>query len=198
VTLNIYVMPLVLAPGPGGKTVRQPKYTSTIAGFTWSQFDYGTEPWCMVGVLDISAAADTSLQANADVFAVPTNLDQQVGQASANTFSSDLESINMPGTWIAKTNTYRDIVRFIGEVCQFMERVSDPAVLFTGGVTLNTTWSQLDVTRQAALINAAQSPGWNFSTASMTGSTTLRDILEAMQQQWATILAPPSLAGIQL
>src|SRR6476646_7422164 len=110
-------MPIV---GDGSKaSPRQPKYTSTISGFDWTMFDYGDEPFCIVGVTDISGAADISLTANSDVFSLPANLDTTMGTTNTrNTVRTRLEAVDMPGTWVQTTTTFREVVRFIGGVCQ--------------------------------------------------------------------------------
>jgi hypothetical protein len=50
--------------------------------------------------------------------------------------------------------------------------------LFTGGVTLSTTFGSLPQAVQNAIISAAQS--FNISTAGLTASTTMRVILKAL------------------
>src|SRR5690348_16193194 len=78
--LNLYVMPII---GTGVKgDPRRPKYATTLSGFVWAMYDYGDEPHCLVGVVDISGAADSSLTANSDVTAIPQNLNTTIGSAN--------------------------------------------------------------------------------------------------------------------
>jgi hypothetical protein len=160
-------------------------------------YDYGNEPACLVGVLNIDAATDTALRANPDCYGLPVNLDQQVGGA-ANTVQTALESVNVPGTWVASTNTWRQVVRFVGAVCQFAQRYQGMANAqwFTGGVTLATTFGSLPANVRTDLQAAAQSFG--FDTSGITGASTLRQIITSAGSQYLSMGLPLLLAGVDL
>jgi len=194
-TLNLYVMPI---GGSGVRTdPRGPKYLSTLTGFQWGMYDYGNEPACLVGVHDIDVATDTSLRGNPDCYGLPVNLDQAVGGATS-TVQTALESVNMPGTWVASTNTWRQVVRFVGAVCQFAQRYQGMANAqwFTGGVTLATTYGSLPVAARNNIAAAAQSFG--FDTSGITGASTLRQIITSAGSQYLSMGLPLFLAGVDL
>jgi hypothetical protein len=196
VTLNLYVIPLTEAGEKGG---RRPKYSASVfPTFGWGMFDYGEEPWCLVGIVDIDAPTDTALKANADVRAIPTNLDQAIGAGPLTTVRNSLETANIPGTWVLATNTWRDVVQFVGAVCQYAQRFQfgTGGLWFTGGITLDSTFSQLPLAARNGMLSAATSFG--FSTAGLTGSSTLRQVLLSVGQQYLATQPPITLEGVTL
>lgn len=198
--LNLYVMPIV-GTGATHADARRPKYRNSIfpAPIVSEMWDYGNEPWCLVGILDIPAATNTALVANADVLDVPDNLAQLVGSGAALTkVRNGLESVNIPGTWIQSTNTWGDVVRFVGAVCQFAQRYQGQTggLWFSGGVTLASTFGSLPVAARNGLSAAASSFG--FDVGGVTGSTTLRAILLSVGQQYLATQPPLQLAGVIL
>lgn len=198
-TLTLYVMPIT---GTGTRQdPRRPKYKDSIfPGFSWGMFDYGNEPFCLVGVVDIDGPTDTALSQQADVLNLPDNLDQQIGAGAALTRArGGLESANIPGTWLQATNTWRDAIRFVGAVCQFAQRFQgmvSGTVWFGGGVTLATTFGSLPAGARNALTAAATSFG--FDTSGVAAGTTLRTILLSVGQQYLATQPPLVLAGVTL
>lgn len=194
-TLNLYVMPLA---GTGTKaSPRRPKYVTDWAGFDWGMYDYGNEPWCLVGVLNVTAGVNTTITGETQVSAIPTTLSNTVG-GSASTVDSDLEAVNMPGTWVTSTNTWRDVVLFVGACCQIAQRFQGNCggQWFTGGVTLNTTIGSLPTNTQSCLISTVQSFG--ISTTQFASSNTLRQAIQSAAQQYVSGSMPLLLAGVSL
>lgn len=194
---SIYVMPLV---GTGVKgDARRPKYRDSLfPTLNWSMFDYGNEPWCLVGIQDVPPATDTALTGNADVFELPANLDQAMGNVGTrNTVRNRLESVNIPGTWIQTTTTYREVVRFIGATCQFAQRyqgtVANGSTWFTGGVTLDSTFGSLPAEARQGIIDAADSFG--FDRSGFTGTSTLRAVIQSATNQYLAAGLPLTLQG---
>jgi hypothetical protein len=195
---SIYVMPII---GTGTKLdPRRPKYAATyFTDHEWSMFDYGDEPWSLVGVSDITTANDTAMTAEPDVFRLPDNLDQGMGTVGArNTVRNRLEAVNIPGTWVQTTTTYREVVRFIGAVCQFAQRFQGITGIpgdrwFAGGRTLDSTFGSLGTAGQQALIDTADSFGFDHS--SLTASTTLRTFLKSAGDQYVAAGLPLDLEG---
>jgi len=194
-TLNLYVMPLT---GSGTKqSPRQPKYLSTFQAFQRGWFEYGSEPACLVGVVNIDAPTDATLDAFPDCSGLPTNLDATVGGART-TIQNALEAVNMPGTWVQTTNTWRDVVLFIGAACQFAQRFQGNVGgrWFTGGVTLDSTFNSLGASVRNGLTSTAQS--FNLDTSGITGTSTLRQIIQSAAQQLVAMDTPIILAGVSL
>jgi hypothetical protein len=174
-------MPVTTADGPHGPT-RTSKYLSEFSTFSYGIFQYGAEPWCMAGVTDISVAADASLVAHPDVFKLPDDLDQTMGSVgNRNQARNALEAVNMPGTWIQTSDTYRTVVRFIGSLCLYMGCFNDHydlPVIFDGTTTLSTLFSALTQSQRDAMQGCADYFGLDGS--SLIGSNSLRIILKAI------------------
>jgi len=182
---SIYVMPIT---GDGTRTnPRRPKYRDSLfPTLSWAMFDYGNEPWCVVGILDVPPATDTALNGNADVFEAPANLDVTMGNtATRNLWRNRLEGVNIPGTWIQTTTTAREVIRFIGACCQFAQRYQGGSCggqWFTAGVTLDDTFGSLSAAVQQCIIEAATSFG--FDTSALTGASTLRQVIKSAADQY--------------
>jgi hypothetical protein len=195
--LNCYVMPIIGAGVKGDP--RRPKYLTTFQAFAWGMFDYGNEPQCLVGVVDINAATDTALTANNDVYAAPTNLNTTVGTGATLTrLRSGLEADNLPGTWIQSTTTYRQIVAFVGACCQIMQRYQGQGLpfVFQPGVTLDTTYGTLPAGTQQGLLTAAQSFG--LDTSILVSANALRTIIQNLADQYTAGNKPLVLAGVSV
>ncbi len=193
-TLSLYVMPIAGTGAIGDP--RGPKYRSTVAGLVWSMFDYGNEPWCLLGVQDIPPATDTALTGNADVFGLPANLSQTMGTVGTrNTVRNRLETVNIPGTWVQTATTFLSVVKFIGAVCQFAQRYQGATggLWFTGGVTLDSTFNSLPLNARNGIVSAANSFG--FDTSGFTGASTLRVIIQSAGDQYNAAGLPLTLAG---
>lgn len=185
---SIYVMPII---GDGTKAEpRRPKYLAAhFPTSAWSSFVYGDEPWTTVGVTDIPPASNTALTAETDVFRLPDNLDQTMGNTTTrNNVRSSLEAVNIPANnWVETTTTFRSVLRFIGGICQFAQRFQGISGTpserwFAGGRTLASTFGSLPSAAQTALIATADSFG--FDRSSLTASTTLRAFLTSAANQY--------------
>jgi hypothetical protein len=200
-------MPLVGA-GVKGDPIR-PKYRDSLfPTLDWSQFYYGDEPWTLVGIQDVPPATDAALNANADVFELPANLDQTMGTVGVrNTVRNRLEAVNIPGTWVQTSTTYREVVRIIGAVIQFSQRFQGVSGIpanrwFAGGRTLDSTFGSLAAPAQQALLDTGASDWerpdgtiFHFDTSALTGSTTLRALLKSVADQYLAAGLPLDLEG---
>lgn len=178
-----------LVPTMGAGTFadpRGPRYfiNNAVAG-PWSAMDYGLEPWMIVGA-NLSATDEANLIGQPDVFALPVNLDQTLTAEQVATVQAKLDAINMPSAWVSTTNTWRQVAKAVMGVMAFMQRVSVgyQAALFSGSVSLGTTYSQLPLAVRNELQAAANS--FNLDTSGMTGATTIRQMLRQVGQQLET------------
>ena len=192
---SLYVMPTTGTGNPITKDGIRPKYRDSLfPDLTWDMDRYGTEPWCLVGIQDVPPATDTALNANADVFNLPDDLDQTLGTTQArNRARNALEAVNMPGTWIQTSDTYRTVVRFIDALCQYMQCYSGQTgggpTIFTGTVTLATTFGALTAAHQQAM--QACIPFFGIDGSTLTSANTLRTILKALGDSYVLV----ALAG---
>jgi hypothetical protein len=201
---SLYVMPL---SGTGAHNdQREPKYyAADFPTLAWSMADYGNEPWCLVGIPNVPPATDTILVGHPDVFGLPANLDQTMGTVGQrNTVRNRLEAVNMPGTWIQTTDTYRTVVRFIMAVCQVAQRVQGlgGTVWFTGGITLDSLYSALPTGTQTATLAAANS-AWvkadrsivHFDSSAVIGTNPMRTVLQSLGNQYVALGLSLNLGG---
>lgn len=184
--VRVYLMPII-GTGAGSTDPRRPKYVTTFASFAWDLVDYGFEPVCFVGVQNIDAPTHAALVANADVTAMPVDLTTAIG-AQLTLVKNTVAGFNIPENWILGTHTYNQVLRVCLLIFLFMQRFHATlpnTLIFTGGITLASTISQLPVATRTALSTTATSLG--FSTAGLTGATTLRTALKALADQFPTI-----------
>ena len=178
---RLYVLPIVGAGVKGDP--RRPKYTEIFGGFDWTIMDFGVEPACILCVDGIDQTTHDLLAANADVAAVPENLDQQIGGAIT-AVRNVLEALNIPALWAQGTDTYRVVVRTVAAMFQFFQVLQGMGVarIFGGSITLSTRFNQLPQGTRSVLLDAAAQMG--FDSSSLSGASTMRQILKAMADQW--------------
>lgn len=183
---RLYIVPVV---GTGTKSnPRTPKYFTdgTITSTSWTANVYGFEPWAIVAA-DLSPADDTIIVNEPDAFALPFDLSPLLTAPQVTNVQAKLEAANIPSGWVNTSLTWTLVVRTVLGMFEFFQRYSGiyakqtglvPTSLFTGGVTLDSTFGSLPSANQNALTGSAQSFG--ISTAGLTASTTMRTILKAM------------------
>jgi hypothetical protein len=183
---RLYLMPTT-GSGTSSHDPIVPKYASTFAAFDSGAMYYGLEPACIVWVNNIDAATRTALTANADVVALPNNLDSQIGAGNLTAVKNAIEGLNIPANWVVATDTYRQTVRSVSNLFLYLQRLQGLGTsrLLTGGVTLASTFGSLPQSVQDDMIAAAQSFG--FDTSQVTASTTLRVIFKVMLDQFGNV-----------
>ncbi len=191
--MRLYVVPIItrIDSGPlGDRTVRYPAYlegqwnpspVAELIGLQWNGMDFGAEP-AMLIMCDPTSAQHQTLGQQVDVVAVPENLDSQIG-AQLNQVKNAMEQFNIPCQWVQATHTYRQVIRLCAAMFQFAQRFHGlgGGRIFPPGVTLDTRFNQLPVSARNKLQGTAES--MNFDTSSLTGASTLRQILKAMGDQ---------------
>jgi len=192
---RFYVVP-VIGTGADHTDGRRPKHFDSL-GAPWNAMDYGAEPVMLVRA-EVTAAQDATLTNNADVFALPVNLDTTLTAAEVTSARTVLEALNIPASnWVTTAVTWRQLLRTVAQMMQFFQRlnaVQGNTRLFGGTITLTTRWNQLNVAQQSALSQAASSMG--FSTTALTGSSNFRAMLKVMADQWGN--RPVVMGGMEL
>jgi len=178
---RLYIVP-VIGTGSGRDDARRPKYFETLSD--WSAMDYGFEPVMVVGA-DLSVSDDASVSAQPDVTALPFDLAPQLTSGQVTAVRTALEALHIPALWVTTADTWLGVVRSVLGMFSFLQRFGGiyarqtgtvPPSMFTGGVTLNTTFGSLPLAVRTALMSTADSFG--ISTAGLTASTTVRVILK--------------------
>jgi len=185
VAIHFYVVPKI-GDGVTGATAFSPKYFAGPVNPSGLPFagalDYGLEDLFLV-VADLDAGQHTTLNANGDVLAVPS-LANTVGAALA-TVQSKLEAKNVPADWVTAGMTYQQVLARVIRLVGLMQRFHGMfGRLFIGGLTLNSTISQIPAGARTRLATAAQSMG--AVTTSITGATTIRAALVIVADQLQT------------
>jgi len=181
---HLYIVP-VIGAGKGEADARRPKYVEALSNVRWAAMDYGFQPVMLVAA-DVDAATNTAACAQPDVQCIPDNLDQLLGAGAVSTVQTALENKNIPAGWVTQAMSYRTVLRTIWGFFAFIQRYSvvsgntNPIII--GGINLDTQFNQLSATAQTNLQNTATSLG--LSSVGLTGTTTLRQILKNISDQW--------------
>lgn len=180
---RLYIVPII---GDGTKgNSRRPKYFEAM-DVTWSGMDFGFEPVMFVGA-DLSVSDDNFIVGQSDVRALPFDLAPQLTGGQVNAIQNNLEALNIPAGWVNNTLTWLEVVRTVLGMFSFFQRFgaiyaentgNAPPSIFTGGVSLSTTFGSLPLAVRTAMIGAAES--LSIPTTGLTAGTTLRVILKAL------------------
>lgn len=178
---RFYIVP---ATGAGTfQSPRGPKYfiDGTVSG-DWDAKDYGPEAW-MIVYSNLSAGDDALLVSQPDAFALPFDLDQTLTAGQVTSVQAKLEAINMPSAWVNTSRTWRYVLKATLGIISFMQhfRAFNLSRLFSGAVSLDTTYNALPLAVRNALLQTAQD--MNLDTSGITGASTIRQILRAVGQQ---------------
>lgn len=201
-TARLYVMPMDTVVD-GDSTRRGPSYvawsfdpdpSNNVAVDDWVLYDYGNHPWALVAV-EAADANHALLAAKANVRQIPANLDTNVGAANRDTVRAYLEAMALPGTWVVNGTQWREVVRTVCGCFTVGQRYdalipTDPT---TGQPTeptfgqrldgnLNVQWQNIpQAVRDRVLAICAE---FGYSTAGLTPTTTVRNILKNLADQW--------------
>ena len=163
-------------------TVRRPKYLGS-SPVAWGGMPYGLEPVFLCWA-DVTPAQHSQLAAQSDVQPIPEDIDQTISPGALNTVRDNLEALHIPAGWVTTADTYREVMRVVCGVFQLSQRYNGMhrRRLVEAGVTLNTQWTDLPAGFRQRLRAAAESH--NYDTSELSGTSTLRDILKFLSDQW--------------
>lgn len=129
---------------------------------------------------DVSTAQHTYLTSQADVIAIPVNLDNTVG-TNLTAITNALESVNIPAGWVNSNQTYREILKILCGMFFYLQTVSNPQNILENGYTLNTILSDFTPAFRTLAQNTANSFGYDLS--SITLSNTWSEVLNIIYAQ---------------
>jgi hypothetical protein len=178
-TVRVYLMPY-LEGVRGSFTRRLPKYLSLVDGSRCTAIYYGQEEVCLL-VVDSTDPQHTSLIANADVSALPANLDTAVTSGARTQIVNALEALNVPAQWVANGQTFRLVFRRLAGIFQVLQDIHGRGLRFLQSALDN----QIN-TLPANVIQAMQDAGvaLNLDTSGITGTTTIRVALATIGAQF--------------
>jgi len=147
--------------------------------------DYGLEPYFLV-TSDVTAGEHTTVTGNADVTALPANLDQALGQNLA-TVAAALEAHGFPADWPDATTTYRELLVMVKRCCAFAQQLHGlrNVRIFPAGITLSSTVSSLTANQRQRMADAITALGGTFSE--ITAGMTMRVALKKIADQLTTV-----------
>lgn len=182
---HLYIVPAI---GVGTKLdPRRPKYIKALE-VEWGGIDYGFQPVFLVAA-DVTTLQHAGIIAQVDAAALPDDLEATSSAAEVLATQNFLEAIHIPAGWITTALTWRQIGRTVVGFFTFMKRLAAFAgpVQIIDGITVNlgTQFNELSLARRQALVNAAAS--LNYDTSSLSATSTLRDMLKAMSDQWVSV-----------
>jgi hypothetical protein len=187
--VTIYLMPLT-----GAGTIDDPAraaYWDAASPSKRVVMRVGREPFCIMAVEDIAPAVDSTIVADSTCTKIPA-LTNTVRAGALATVQSKIEGIGIPAGWVTAGMTYQTVLQTVLRITQLYQRLMGlgAARLLGSGVTLDTTFNALPSEVRSKLLAMAQS--FNFDTSSLSGASTIRQILKALADQWTT---PVNLLG---
>lgn len=149
----------------------------------WSAKDYGLIDTMLVAA-DVTTDQHNTLTANADVTAIPANIDQPISQAALPTVKNHLEALHIPAKWVTTAHTYRDVLRLTAHLFMLAQRLHGlyGQKIIRAGYNLNTPIGDLPATVRQQLVATAHSFGWDTSAIQL--SWQLRQALRYLATQW--------------
>jgi hypothetical protein len=162
---------------------RRPAYVADLSPRPECRWmDFGMEPVFLLAA-EVTAEQHATLAAQSPITVVPLGLAQNVGNDLV-AVQSAIESWNIPAQWVTSGLTYRQVLKGVATIFQFAQRLAAMFRVraFPPGITLDTTVSQLTQAQRDKLAAVSDSFGWDRS--SVTGTTTMRQLLRGAAQQW--------------
>lgn len=182
-TIRFYVLPISRIGSSRGPKYFKWRHNPTGIDCRWNIIDYGLIDQCIV-CADVTPTQHTALAANADVLAIPANLNSKLTATAVNTAETYLEGIGMPAQWVSTTYTYREVLRIVAGCFLYMQRVTailGRGITLTGGV-LGLQMQNIAADIRLAMQQAADEQGFDYSA--VTATTTVRQVLKAMADAW--------------
>lgn len=190
-TKRLYLVPVNHIPTEGG-IYHTPKYLPhrldpALPGlegvyFAWEVFWLGHTA---IAMADTDATQHNLLIAQTDVVAVPP-LDNTVAAGALSTVQAVLEAGDIPGDWVQVGMSYRQVLRIILGIMQFHKRFMalSGRRASDGLFALTLRVNQIPQATRTILQNVATE--FNLDFSAVTGTTTVRQLLVGMGQQFAS------------
>lgn len=186
VALRFYIVPITVVNGVarysshfGGKGLTP---DPELAGVEKVMSDYGLIDVGLVAA-NVTPTQIAYLNGLTDIIVIPANIDNTIG-ANLSTVRSKLAAFGIPSVSITSGDTYRKALREISGQFEFMQYLT--ALTGVNPTSLNPnvlaiTYASLPQNWKTALQQTATRLG--YSTAGITGSSTMSDILISVGNQ---------------
>lgn len=151
------------------------------AGVEAAYMSFGNEGTMLV-CADTDAATHATFAALPRVIQLPEDLDQKLTGVA--TLRTALEARNIPAHWITTSLTYRQALRGLIGIFQFAQvyHAQTRRRLFQDSVRLTTRMNQIPLAERNRLSEVAAKTG--LDTSGVTGTTTVRQLLKLLGDQW--------------
>jgi len=129
-------------------------------------------------------------QSDATRLATESNLDSVLTAGQADTAKTVFESAFIPGQFINAGDTRREAIRGVVGMFLFAQRLEGrfgegwKSKAQSRGINLDSTWQTFPTVLQDEFIEIRDDHGWTNAELGVTGTSTLREILQAVSQQF--------------
>ena len=180
VATRAYIVPKI-GDGLTPLTAFRPKYLGDM-DVRYQVQDYGLEDTMLV-VAQVTPAQHTTIAANTDAVSIPLPYDDPIGVVALSVVQARLEGMKIPADWLTASVPWRQVVRITRKLFELNARfhVLFGKSIWEAGITLDTRYNQLTQAQRNALQALAADKG--IDTSSLTGASTLRQILRAFAAQ---------------
>jgi hypothetical protein len=183
--MSYYLVPLVVG-GPFGSRVAKYFFSDFGMQPRTVPFDDNAIVW-IDDAAPLTPAQKSFLQAQPDAVAVPP-IDNTIGAGALGQVQGGLESLRIPADWVQVGMSYRMVLRVVVGMAQFLQRTAglgNPVKLPTGAA-LDLTMAELSAANRQTLQDAAATmPGGPLDVSAIGPTTTVRQVLYILGQQFA-------------
>lgn len=189
-TIRVYLMPTMLENQGRYPNVKRAKYRALLSNSAC--IHYGPEPYCIV-LSDVDSTQHANVMANADVRALPADLNTTIVNGTRTTIVNALESASIPAQWVTNGMSFRTFLRRLAGIFLVLQGVHGRKFRLLQAA-LDDPLSTLPAGARQALQDIATQQ--QLDTTGITGATTLRAALATLCAQYAT--RPLLYAGVSL
>lgn len=187
-TVRLMLLPVVLL-GPNSDK-RVPKYlrnkwNPTGIDVPYANIDYGLVERTIVAA-DLTPAQVGQAEAQADVYMMPEDIDQNLGSSEVLDVANFLDNSNAPSGWVSTSLTWRDTARQITAFFMYMQLLTNLAQTnpLETGIPLTRTYGSLSQAWQDWIKEAAVERGTATEEETIPAGWTIGRILEEMGSRW--------------
>lgn len=177
----------------------RPKYTD---GFIYRSMPFNPD-LCVVLVQATQTELNAiSAQTDTMGLATPQTINDPLSAAQVSAAKTTLETLSIPAQFLTTGQSRRLLLRQLVGMIQFSQRMIGRfgkgwrQRAAEHGLTLDSTWSNFPQALKDEFIGVAESFGWDVPSLGLSASSTLREILNTMAEQFAGY--PFVIGGIEI
>lgn len=155
---------------------------------------FGREETWLSGA-DVTPEQQAAIDADPLIYSFPENIDTNLTAQGVQALSSYLEDVNVPAHWLNAGFSFREAIRIIAAMFQYMQRLEYllGGRFFDANTGLNTKVSDFSPAQLSAATQAAIDLG--FDTSGISGQTQIRNVMKNMADQWGSRTLNLGVAG---